>query len=408
MVTSPRETTRSRHAGPIRNAIRVKRPARFFLLVVALLAAGTLARVFLFRERAIDVDATSVGIGPVEDVVVNSEAGTVKARSRARLGVEAIGRVAVIPHREGAAVKAGDLLLRLESTTENTRLEAARRNAEVLRATLAGARSGSDLAQKSFDRIASLHSRGLASQAQLDEGREQAERGKADVRAAEARLRSAETAVHLAQDELTHVEIRAPFDGTVSQRFVEIGEEVSPGQPLLELVSLSRLYVSAPIDERDAGRLQVGLPVRVTVDTYPGVIWRSRLTRISPVVEAAKEQNRTQEIEADLPADTTRPHPRPGMTADVEIVLERREGVLRVPTLSVIDGQRVFVIEKGRAVSRAVGVGLRSWEWTEVLTGLRHGERLITSLDRAGLKDGVRVQAREGHGGMTDARSGAP
>jgi HlyD family secretion protein len=386
----------------------VKRPARFLLLAVALLAAGVLVRTSLFRERGIEVEATSAGIGPVEDVVVNSEAGTVKARSRARLSVEAIGRVAVIPHREGSEVKAGDLLLRLESTTERTRLEAARRNAEVLRATLAGARSGSDLAQKSLNRIAPLHSRGLASQAQLDESREQAERAKSEVRAAEARLWSAETAVRLAQDELTHVEIRAPFDGTIAQRLVEIGEEVSPGQPLLELVSLSRIYASAPIDERDAGRLQVGLPVRVTVDTYPGVVWKSRLTRISPVVEAAKEQNRTQEVEADFPPDSTKPQPKPGMTADIEIVLERREKVLRVPTSAVIDARRVLAVEEGRAVSRAVKIGLRSWEWSEILSGIGDGERVITSLDRAGLKEGVRVRAREGPGGTSGARSGGP
>jgi HlyD family secretion protein len=385
-----------------------KRQLRFILLAVALLAAGVLLRATLFRERAIEVETTSVGTGPVEDIVVNSEAGTVKARSRARLGVESVGRVALIPHREGSTVKAGDLLLGLESTTERTRLEATRRNAEVLVATLAGARSSAKLAQTSMDRIASLHSRGLASQAQLDEIREQTERAQSEVRAAEARLRSSETAVRLAQDELTHGEIRAPFDGTIAQRLVEIGEEVSPGQPLLELVSLSRVYASAPIDERDAGRLQVGLPVRVTVDTYSGVVWKSRLTRISPVVEAAKEQNRTQEIEADLPADSTRPHPRPGMTADVEVVLERRDRVLRVPTLAVIDGQRVFVIEKGRAVSRDVKVGLRSWEWSEVLSGLRDGERVITSLDQAGLKEGVRVQVREKPRGTSEARSGVP
>ena len=386
----------------------MKRPGRFALLAAALLAGGILIRVTLFQERAIDVEVTAAGAGPVEDVVVNSEAGTVKARSRARLGVEAIGRVAEIPHREGSTVNAGDLLLRLEPTTEKTRLEAAHRNAEVQRATLAGARSSADLAQTSMDRIASLHSRGLASQAQLDETREQAERAKSEVRAAEARLRSAETAVRLAQDELTHGEIRAPFDGTIAQRLVEIGEEVSPGQPLLELVGLNRLYASAPIDERDAGRLEVGLPVRITVDTYPGVVWTSRLTRISPVVETAKEQNRTQEIEADLPGSSTGPHPRPGMTADVEIVLEHRDQVLRVPTLAVIDGQRVFVIEKGRAASRAVKVGLRSWEWSEVLAGLRGGERVITSLDRAGLKDGVRVQVREKPDGTSEARSGVP
>ncbi len=395
------------HTGGIApRAKPTKRTIRFLLLAVALLIAGILVRATLLRERAIDVETTLAGIGPVEDVVVNSEAGTVKARSRARLGVETIGRVAEIPHREGSTVKAGDLLLRLESTTERVRLEAARRNAEVQRATLAGARSGAHVARKALDRITSLHARGLASQAQLDEARDRAARATSESNAAEARLRSADTAVRLAQDDLTHAEIRAPFEGTVAQRMVEVGEEVSPGQLLLELVSLSRIFASAPIDERDAGRLRVGLPVRVTVDPYPGVVWKSRLTRIAPVVVTVKEQNRTQEIEADLPADSTLPHPRPGMTADVEIILERREAVLRVPTLSVIDGQRVFVVENGRAVSRTVKVGVRSWEWSEVLSGLREGEFVVTSLDRPGLKDGARVRAKEGAGVAGGARVG--
>ncbi len=386
----------------------MKQPVRYLLLVAALLAAGILVRVTLFRERAIDVEAVSAGLGPVEDVVVNSEAGTVKARSRARLGVETFGRVAEIPYREGAKVRAGYLLLRLESTTERTRVEAARRNAEVQRATLIGARSAAALAQKTLDRITSLHARGLASQSQLDEAREQAERAKSEAGAAEARVRSAESAVRLAEDELTHVEIRAPYDGAIAHRLVEIGEGVSPGQPVLELVGLSDLYASAPIDERDAGRLEVGLPVRITVDTYPGVVWASRLTRISPVVEEAKEQNRTQEVEAELPDDAAKPRPKPGMTADVEVVLARRDKVLRVPTLAVIEGRRVFALEKGRAVSRAVTVGLRSWEWSEVLSGLRPGERVITSLDRPGLKEGVRVNAREAAAGTAGARSGSP
>jgi HlyD family secretion protein len=372
----------------------MKRPARLVLFAVAILVGGILIRGTLFRQRAIEVDAASAAFGPVEDVVVNSEAGTVKARERGRLGVEAIGRVAEIPYREGARVKAGELLLRLESTTEKTRLLAARRNADVQRATLVGARSAVDLARKTLDRTASLQARGLASQAQLDEVREQAQRAEAEAGAAEARLRSAESAIRLAADDLTHVEIRAPYDGTIAHRLVEVGEGVSPGQPLIELVSLSDLYASAPIDERDAGRLEVGMPVRITVDTYPGVVWPSRLSRISPVVEEVKEQNRTQEIESDLPADPTKPRPKPGMTADVEVVLERREKVLRVPTFAVIDGQRVFAVEKGRAVSRAVKVGIRSWEWSEILSGLREGERVITSLDRPGLKEGVPVRAR--------------
>ena len=375
-------------------ATRTGTRRRLLLGAAALVLLAILLRVLFAPTRGIEVEVATASIGPVEDVVVNSEAGTIMSRSRSLLGVEAIGRVAEIPRREGSAVKTGDLLLRLESTTEKTRLLAARRAEDVQRATLLSARSAADLARRTDERVTSLHGRGLASQAQLDEARAGRRSAEADARAAEARLRNAEAAVRLAQDDLSHVEIRAPYDGTIAHRRVEVGEQVSPGQPLLELVSLGRLYVSAPIDERDAGRLEVGLPVRVTVDTYPGVVWASRLTRIAPVIETAEEQNRTQEIEADFPPDSTRPRPRPGMTADVEIVLARRPRVLRVPTFAVMDGRRVFAVERGRAVSRAVTVGLKSWEWSEIRSGLREGERVVTTLDRAGLEEGARLIPR--------------
>jgi HlyD family secretion protein len=162
---------------------------------------------------------------------------------------------------------------------------------------------------------------------------------------------------------------------------------------VLEIMSLDRLYVSAPIDERDAARLAPGLPARVTIDTYPGVVWDGQLARVAPLIEEAKEQNRTIEVEVDLPLVVGKPQPRPGMTADVEIVLDRRDTVLRVPTFAVTEGQRVLVVEAGRAVSREVSTGVRNWQWTEVRSGLAEGQTVITSLDRAGLKAGSAVRA---------------
>ena len=367
-------------------------------IVVTVLLVGFVLWRSCFRERAIEVEVASSDRGPVEDLVVNSEAGTVKARARVRLGVEATGRVAEIPYRENARVTRGTLLLRLDPSTERTRLEATRRDVQVVTATLESARSTAALAKQQYDRTRELHGRQLASQQQLDEASSRLESSQADVRAAQARLRSAQSAVSLARDQLAHLEIRAPFDGVIAHRLVEIGEQVMPGQPLLELVGEGGLYVSAPIDERDAGRLRNGLPTRITVDTYPGVAWQSTLSRIAPVVEEARQQARTQEVEAELPPEpegqwtpVTMPVPKPGMTADVEIVLERKDSVLRVPTPAVIDGRRVLIVEDGRAVSRDIATGLRSWEWTEVRSGLETDVHVITSLDRAGLKAGVRV-----------------
>lgn len=369
----------------------MKKAVRLLAVVAAVILVVVLLQRTVFREKPIQIESAAASVGPVEDVVVNSEAGTVMTRSRARLGVESAGRVGEILRREGQKAKAGEVLLRLDERSEQTRVLAARRNADVAVATVEQARAAGVLARQNFDRTVNLHGKGLASQEQLDEAKARKDEAEASLRAAEARQKSAAAAVLLAEDDLTHAEIRAPFDGVVAHRYVEVGEQVIPGQSLIELVSLSKLYVTAPIDERDAGRLKEGLPVRITLDTYPGVTWSSLLTRLSPVVEVAKEQNRTQEIEADFPSDSSKPAPSPGMTADVEVILGRREAVLRVPTFAVIEGKRVLAVVKGRAVSRAVEVGLRSWEWTEVRTGLREGDRVITSLDRAGLKEGVRV-----------------
>jgi len=369
----------------------LSKAVRVAVIAIAAILLVIVAQRTVLRGKPIPVEVATVSVGPVEDVVVNSEAGTVLARSRAKLGVESAGRGGVIFRREGDSAKAGEVLLRLDDRTELTRLLAARRNAEVARATADEANANAQLAKQNQARIASLKAQGLATPEQLDEANARLEAAAAEARACEGRQKSAAAAVLLAEDDMGHIEIRAPFDGVVANRFIEVGEQVIPGQPLMELVSRSRLYVSAPIDERDAGRLKAGLPVRITLDTYPGVAWQSRLTRVSPVVEVAKEQNRTQQVESDFPYDPSKPEPSPGMTADVEIVLGRRDSVLRVPTFSVIEGKRVLALDGDRAVSRNVETGIRSWEWTEIRSGLREGDRVITSLDRPGLKDGARI-----------------
>jgi HlyD family secretion protein len=167
---------------------------------------------------------------------------------------------------------------------------------------------------------------------------------------------------------------------------------VVPGQPVAEFMSLDSLYVSAPIDERDVGRVAVGQPVRVTVDAHPGRTWEARVSRLASVVDVTREQNRTVEVEVDVTPRPGDPLLRPGLTADVEIVLERSAAVLRVPSAAVMEGRRVLTVERGRAVERAVTIGLKSWEWTEVRSGLVEGETVVITLERPGLRAGVAVK----------------
>jgi HlyD family secretion protein len=225
----------------------------------------------------------------------------------------------------------------------------------------------------------------------MDLSKSKLEGAEAGLVGAEAQERRARSAVRLAQGEIEHLRVLAPFDGVVSQRMVEVGESVVPGQPVLEVVSLDRLYVSAPLDETDIGRVSEGLPARVTLDPYRGRVWQGVVTRVSPVVNDLREQNRTLDVEVEMQPDSTAPEPKPGTSADVEIILAHRDGVLRVPTHAVIEGKRVLVIEKGQAVERQVKTGLRNWDWTEITEGLSEGSQVITSLEKQGVKPGVRV-----------------
>jgi HlyD family secretion protein len=384
---------------------------RWWLIAASLVLLVVVLRATAFRPRPIEVEVATVGRGTVEDAVTNSQAGTVKARLRARVGAERAGRVAAIPHREGSRVRSGEALLLLDASTAGTQLEVAKRDLESAHAAAEAARAAATLARQQHERTASLFQSGVLSRADMDQSKSRLESADAELSGAQARQKGASSAVRLAQNELDHLRVLAPFDGIVSQRLVEVGESVIPGQPVLEVVGLDRLYVSAPLDEIDIGRVREGLPARVTLDPYRGRVWQGLVNRVSPVVNDVKEQNRTLDVEVEMRPDPNAPQPKPGTSADVEIILAKRDGVLRVPTNAVIESKRVLVIENGIAVRKDVKTGLKNWDWTEVVGGLNEGAAVITSLEKQGVKAGARVVARaaaDSAGSKRTAGAGSP
>jgi HlyD family secretion protein len=378
---------------------------RWSLIVVGVIVLIVALRATACRPKGLEVDAARVEKGAVEDAVTNSEAGTLRARERAKLGADQLGRVLAIPKREGSTFKKGDVLVQLDPDAAHMRLDLARRNAEAALSAAAQARATAALADRDFERLSTLGDRGLSSPGELDAIKARRDETHAALDAALANESSARSQVQLASNALEHLAILAPFDGVVSQRFVEVGEMLTPGQPALEVLNPRRLYVSAPLDEMDIARVRLGLPARVTLDPYPGRSWNGKVTRVAPFVNDVVQQNRTLEIEVELELDPDGTEPKPGTSADIEVILDRHENVLRVPTYSVIENRRVLVIDKGRAVSRDVKVGLRNWEWTEITEGLKEGETVITSLDQSGVKAGAAVRAKSSSPAATPRRA---
>ncbi len=378
----------------------MKTALKWLVAAVVLAGVGVALRLTVLAPEPVSVRVARVDRGTVEETVANTRAGTVKARLRARLSPQTGGLVVRLPHREGDRVRKGDLLLELDSSVQRAQLEVARREVVTARRRAEDACLAADLAASELRRLEELARAGVASAQQLDRAQTEHERTGAACEAARAAVEQARAAVRAAEVQVGLTVLRAPFAGVVAGLSTEVGEWITPSPPgvplppVIDLLAPGSLYVSAPIDEVDSERVAVGQEVRITVDSRPGEHFAGRVVRVAPYVEDVLEQNRTVEVEVEFSDPDAREGLLPGTSADVEIVLDRREGVLRVPTAAVGEGGKVLVLREGRLVEETVRTGLANWEFTEVVEGLREGDLVVTLRDSTDIRPGVRAVAR--------------
>lgn len=370
-------------------------------MALILAALVWLARATLVAPDAIPVRVALVERGSVEQTVTNSRAGTVKARRRAKLSPEIGGRVVALPFAEGARVRKGDVLLRMDDSLPRARLEVAERELLAVTAQREQACLTSERAARERERTERLAREGVVSTDLLDQITSGASAAEAACRAALASLERARAGVELARTESSKTILTAPFDGVLAKLSVQVGEWSTPSPPglpipsLIDLIDPSSIYIGAPMDEVDSSRIQVGQAARVTVDSQPGRHFPGRVVRRAPYVLDLEAQNRTVDVEVELAAGDAAKDLLPGTSADVELILSVRADVLRVPSTALMEGGRALVVNEGHLVERSVKIGVRNWDYTEVLGGLAAGERIVKSLDRPEIKAGARVKIDE-------------
>lgn len=366
-------------------------------VLLVLVAGGFALRATLLRPEPIEVQAAAVARGRVEETVTNTRAGTVKARRRAQLAPEVGGRVVAIAHREGETVRKGEVLMRLDTSVTEAQVTLSRRELQAAEAQRQQACVAAERARRELGRISRLAKEGIVSTDMLDQAQTSVQSTEAACRASRATVEQARAAVELSSRRIDQLVIRAPFDGIVADLSVELGEYTTPSPPgmpipaVMDLIDPDSIYISAPMDEVDSARIAPGQPVRVTIDAYPGRSFPGRVTRVAPYVLDVEEQNRTVEIEVALD-NPNAVRLLPGTSADVEVILQAREDVLRVPTPALLEGGKVLVVKEGKLEERTVRTGLRNWDWTEVLEGLAPGDQVVTSLDKPEIKAGAEVQ----------------
>ena len=369
------------------------------LLLLALVVAAVAAAVwYATRTKPVTVAVAQADTGRVENTVANTRAGSVAACRRAKLAPPAGGRIETLNVKEGDRVRAGQVLLTLWNADLTARERVSREQLQTAKAHVREICEVAAAVARDAKRSRELHERGFVSQEAVERVTADAAAKQASCDSAGAQVAEAEARIQASRADTDRTVLRAPFAGIVAEVNGELGEYLTPSPPgiptlpAVDLIDDSCLYVSAPIDEVDAAQLKVGMTGRITLDAYRGKHFSGKLRRIAPYVLAVEKQARTVEVEVEFDQPGDARHLLVGYSADVEVVVAARDGVVRIPTPALMPGNRVLVLGAAGALEeRRIETGLSNWEFTEVKSGLVHGDRVVTSLEREGVKAGARA-----------------
>jgi RND family efflux transporter MFP subunit len=206
-----------------------------------------------------------------------------------------------------------------------------------------------------------------------------------DARTRQATLNQRRVELEIAQQQLTDTAVKAPFDGTVKDRLVSMGEFVAAGTPLITLIRSGVLRLRLEVPEREAVGIHLGQTVRFHVEGETN-LHQARLMRVSPSIS---EDTRMLAVEADVPGH---PELRPGAFARAEIILQDNDSALAVPRDALIQFaglEKVVAIREGKAMELNVVTGRQGPDWIEITSGLEAGEMVV--LQPGGLRTGEAV-----------------
>lgn len=290
--------------------------------------------------------------------------GSLRAVNQASVKAKVAGEVRDVLVREGEAVKAGQVLVKMDTSDYQARVEQAK-------GALLAARGQLDIATKTRDNNKALLDKGFISKTAFDNAESQ-------YGIAQANVESARAALDVAQKALVDTVIRAPISGLVSMRMVQPGEKVSPDNRLLDVVDLGQMELEAAVPAVDIGHVSLGQEVQVKVEGQPKPL-TGKVVRINPATQAG-----SRSIMAYIQVENPQCALRVGMFAEAQLTTARKSGVLTVPQ-AALRGETgrhfIYAVENGTLVRKPVTVGLRGDDGegsaVEIVKGLESGAQIV-------------------------------
>lgn len=389
-----------------------RRNIRWFIAAAVVVAGGTAfgAR----RLRPIEVTASAAVRGKAIDAVYAT--GTVETEERVNVKAKTSGSLAEVLVNEGSTVKKGDLLARIDNpvvtfdlkrgradlsaasalaSKDAPQIEALRGQARAIAAELEQARlelaraemlvKQSAVAQADVDRAAA-RVRQIEGQASANEAQQRAARIDLDANAARQAVQ-----VQSLASRVSDTEVRAPMDGVVLAKSVEVGEVIAPNQTLFKVGDTKSLILEVSVDEADVSRVFDGKSgvkpasvVAVSLYAFPKQVFKGKVFEVFPDANRDRKAFLTK-VRLDAPPEGL----RSGMSAEVNIIANEKDGALLIPSGAESNGS-VWLIQDGRAVKRSVVIGIRDLLRLEVLSGVGEGELVVVE-GQDKIEEGKRV-----------------
>lgn len=322
------------------------------IIVVVLALAGAVAMKANAKDKKAPESPVKTGKAEVADIQVKvTEVGTVEPEVKVDVKSAISGKVIQIVHRDGDVVRRGEVLARVEPDLSQAQSLADTKN------SLASAEIRYQDARKNYESDNKLFLQGLLAPKQHRDAETNFLEAKQDFEKASEKYALVEkSGIPISQSAANFQgsNVVAPMDGVVLTKNVEIGESITSGVSsfnagtvMFTVADVSRMIVKAGVNEVDIGKIRVGMPVKVTLDAYPKVKFDGRIDRIAPAVRV---DDKVRVFDVEVRLDAQGRELRSGMTANIEVVGERKEKVLSVPIESVFQRDDAEVVYVKKAI----------------------------------------------------------
>ncbi len=364
------------------------------LLVIAILAGAGVGAYSYFNtgeSQQIHYITEESKIGDLDKSVLAT--GSVRANQRTEVGAQVSGKIQKIHVTLGQAVKKGDLIAEIDSETQQNNLNTAQAELSAYKTQLNAKQVALSVAESNYQRLSKLYNQKSASLSDLESAKNELATARANLEDVKSQIQVAEIAVNTAKTNLGYTKITSPIDGIIVSIPVSEGQTVNANQSsptIVQVADLSKALIKLEIAEGDIAQVKADQTVSFNTLAEPNRRYQGKIKSIDPALTTLTDNNYTEEsgnstavyYYANVIVDNPEMSLRIGMTTQGKVVISEKKNVLLVPTTAIKKQGKekiIQVLENGKSVERTVQTGLADSQYTEIISGLNEGEKVITA-----------------------------